>query len=87
MGRGSEHDPILLIRSEMVSIDNALHDRAPLAVPAILVAPMQCNNQGSSSKGHEKHSIECLEVHITICDWNGIRLLDKRNHAELPADV
>ena len=39
----------------------------------ISVVPKECNNQGSISKGHEKHPIDCLEAQITICTQNGIR--------------
>ena len=73
MGRGSDHDHTLLARSELVPRDHAPSNRATKKVQAITLTPMECNNQGSNSKGHEKHPIDCLEAHITICAKSCIR--------------
>ena len=34
---------------------------------------MECNNQRSNSKGHEKYLIDCLEAHIAICTQISLR--------------
>ena len=60
-------------KSELVSRDYAPSNRATEKVQTIPVAPMKCNNHGSNSKGHEKHSVDCLETHIAICAQSGIR--------------
>ena len=73
MGRGPNHDHTLLARSELVTRDHAPSNRATKKVQTISVAPMESNNQGSNSKCHEKHPVDCLEAHITICAQSGIR--------------
>ena len=73
MTRGPDHGHTPLARSELVLRDHTSNDRATKSFSAISVAPMDPNNQGNNSKGHEKHRIDCLKAHITICAWNGIR--------------
>ena len=73
IGRGPDHDHTLLAKLELVPRDHAFSNRATNAVQAIAGAPMECNNQGNNSKGNEKHPIDCMDAHITICAPNGIR--------------
>ena len=73
MGRIPNHDHTLLARSKLVPRDHAFSNRATKMVQAISVAPMECNNQRNNSKCHENYPVDCLEAHITICAWNGIR--------------
>ena len=67
MGRGPDHDHTLSARLELVPRDHVPSNRATEKVEIITLAPMECNNQESNSKGHEKYPIDCLEAHITIC--------------------
>ena len=53
MGRGPDHDHILLARSELVPRDHASGSRATKKIQTITVAPMECHNQGGNSKSHE----------------------------------
>ena len=73
MGRGPDHDHALFTRSELISSYHAPSNRATKEVQTITVAPMECDNQGSNSKGPEKHPIPCLEPHIAIYGQSGIR--------------
>ena len=63
MGRGHDHNHTLLARSELIPRDHVLSNRATV----------ECKNQGSNSKVHEKHPIDCLEAHIIICAQSSIR--------------
>ena len=72
MGSGPDHEHTPLARSELVPRDHAPSNRATKKVKTTTVVPMECNNQGSNSKGHEKHPVDCLEAHITICAQSGI---------------
>ena len=52
---------------------HAPSDRATKKVKAITVNPMECNCQGSNSKGHEKHPTDYLEDHIAMWVQTGIK--------------
>ena len=73
MGRGPDHDHILLARSELVPRDHTSSNRAIKKIQTITVAPWESHNPGGNSKGHEKHPVDCLGAHITICAKSGIR--------------
>ena len=73
MGRGPDHDHTILAISELVLKDYASSDKTTEVFLTISVAPMECSHWGSSPNGHAKHTIDCLEVHLTICAQNGIR--------------
>ena len=64
IGTRPDHDHTLLARSELVPISS---NRATKKVLTFTLASMECNNLGSNSKDHEKHTVHCLEAHITIC--------------------
>ena len=72
MGRGPDHDHTVLARSDLVPREHVPSNTTMRKVQTITVAPLKCRNQGSNSKGHEKHPNDCLEAHIAICALSGI---------------
>ena len=73
MGSRPDHDHTLFPRSELVSRDHTSSSRATKKVKTTTVAPVECDNLGVNSKGHEKHPLDCLEAHSTICTQRDIR--------------
>ena len=65
MGREPGHDDTLLIRTEMVSRDNAANNRTTQVIQTFGVASVEW--LGRQSETLWKHPVYCWEDHVTVC--------------------